>query len=299
MQNTPIIQIWNAFEPINIEPDNGNKFKIEVRSPEKELPEELERKVDENWRRFCIRNSHVKGGKIIYLREPVASGREPITAVTEERHFKYTQAFNRDEILSNPTEILRKYRLLSISTHCHLVTKDDKILFGTKKNQSNQISGFSGFPDTNEDTVEVDGKKYLKIYQTMLNRLRSEIGYLVDAIDSINAVGITYVNIPRLRGLDFNYVVRLDEKAENVKQRFQETWQFEKELFVADFEPEKMVEFVKDIHKDKMMSRYALGCMYLEIKAFFGEKEAEKLRKTIQEDIGVSMSTENETGYFS
>ena|GEM_PF-4146992 len=298
MQNTSTIQIWNAFGPINIGPDNGNKFKIEIRSPAKELPEELESKVDENWRRFCIKNSHAKGNNILYLAEPVISG-EPITAVTEERHFKYTQAFNRDEILSNPAEVLRKYRLLSISTHCHLVTKDGKILFGTKKNQADQVSGFSGFPDVDEDSVDVDGKKYLKIYQTMLNRLRAEIGYLVDAIDSINAIGITNVNTPHLRGLDFNYVVRLDEKAANVKQRFQETWQFEKELFAVDFEPEKMVEFVKEIHKDRMMSRYALGCMYLEIKAFFGEKEAEKLLKTVQEDIGVSMSTRNETGYFS
>lgn len=298
---TSTIQIWNSYGPVNIEPTTiTNKFCIEIRKASEKIPEELEKKIDENWEKNCIKNPKAKNNPILYLAKPLEAGKGRINAVTEERGFKYTQALNRDEILTDPSETLRKYKLLSISTHCHLVTKDNKLLFGTKKNQSNQISGFSGFPNVQEDSIEIVGKKFLKIYETMQNRLRPEIGYLVDAICSIDATGITYVSTPGLRGLDFNYLVKIDETASNIEKRFKENWQFKKELFTVDFEPDRMIEFAKKIHSDdKVMSRYALGCMYQETKAFFEEKDADKLLKTIREDIGVSMSTNNETDYFS
>lgn len=133
----------------------------------------------------------------------------------------------------------------------------------------------------------------------MKNRLKPEIGYLVDEVESINAIGVTYVDTPGLRGLDFNFIAHLDATAEQAQEQFKESWQFAKQLYVLDFSSDQMTEFVRAIHsQDKVMSRYALGCMYQEIKAYFGEKEAEKLMKTIKEDVGVSMSTKNETEYF-
>jgi hypothetical protein len=162
-----------------------------------------------------------------------------VLAITNVRGFKYTHAFNRNPQFHGLTDELSEYRLLSLSTHCQLVTKDNKVLFGTKRNQFNQISNFSGFPNVDEDSTHAEGRRYLDIYRTMKNRLAQEIGGLVKMYDRIQAVGITYVNTPGLRGLDSDYLVPLSETADNARKHFEESFQFEKELYVVDFEPKK------------------------------------------------------------
>lgn len=167
-----------------------------------------------------------------------------------------------------------------------------------KKNQFNQISGFGGFPNAEEDSVELKGKKYLGIYGTIKKRLHSEIGYLVDAVDNIKAVSITYVDTPNLRGTDSDYLVHLAETSDNAKKRFKESSQFEREIFDIDFEPKKIIGFINEVYKKKKeMSKYALGCSYAVMKAYYGIEESNKLLKTIK-DLGITISTLNETDYF-
>jgi hypothetical protein len=118
-------------------------------------------------------------------------------------------------------------------------------------------------------------------------------------VKDINALGVVYVDTPALRGTDTDYLIKLDENAEKAAERFQESFQFDKQLHIVDFHPDKIVDFVKNIHSDgKKMSKYALGCEYLVMKSYFGEKEANKLLDTVR-GLGISMTTDNETDYFN
>lgn len=162
MTEMATIQIWNSFEPKEIKPEaTENKFSVEVRTPKGKVPAELEKTVNQRWAENCAKNPKAKDNPILYLAEPITIDQETVRAVTEERGFKYTYLFNRNPDFHSRTGELSDHKLLSISTHCHLITKDGKITFGTKKNQFNQISGFAGFPNLKEDAVEVEGKKHL------------------------------------------------------------------------------------------------------------------------------------------
>lgn len=300
-QNTNMseIQIWNSFGliPVYDNPD-VNALSIKVDNDAETLPEELEKRIDQNWQKNLEKNKNAKDNPILYIKAPVKTIDNKIIVETNVRGFRYTQAFNRNADFQEMTADLNKYKLLSISTHAHILTKDNKLLFGTKKNQFNQISGFSGFPNASEDCFEKDGKNHLAIYGTILNRLTAEMGYLTRAVKDIHALGVVYVNTPALRGTDTDYLIKLDETAEKAAERFQESFQFDKQLHVVDFNPNSVIDFVKKIHADgKKMSKYALGCEYLVMKSYFGEKEANRLLDTVR-GLGISISTDNETSYF-
>lgn len=127
----PEIQIWNSFL-VDISTDIlSNKFLIEIEDSAKPLPEELEKKVNDKWDDVSLIKKIVDN-PILYL-ESIEEDKNKIIVKTNIRGFRYTQAFNRNPDFYNLINDLNNYHLLSISTHCHLITKDNKILFGTKK----------------------------------------------------------------------------------------------------------------------------------------------------------------------
>ncbi|MEK7845634.1 MAG: hypothetical protein AAB257_01575, partial [Nitrospinota bacterium] len=185
------------------------------------------------------------------------------------------KAFNRNPNFYDRTEELNQYKLLHLSTHCHLKTTDNMLLFGTKKNQSNQISGFGGFPNVEKESIKIEGESYLDIYKTLCNRLTAEIGTLVSEIESIQAVGITYVDNPCLRGVDLDYLIELNETSDNARKQFKASAQFKRCLFTVEFKPTKIAAFIEGIYQQKReMSPYALGCIVAEIGGMYGMKEA-------------------------
>jgi hypothetical protein len=294
------IQIWSEFEKIPISSDAASsKLKINVTDDATALDQNLMEKIDGNWEKIAS-TKPVKDNKILYLTaKPIVEG-QVASIDTNVRGFRYTQGFNRNAEFQNLVDDLNKYKLLSISTHVHLLTNDNnkKLLFGTKTNQFNQISGFSGFPNALEDCYDSGDKKILDVYKTILNRLTSEMGHLTSAVKDITALGIVYVDTPGLRGTDTDYLIDLDESASKAQERFKESFQFDKELHVVDFEPSKICEYITNLYESgKKMSKYALGCQYLVFKSYFEPKEVEMYKKTIQ-NLGITLSDHNQTNYF-
>lgn len=295
------IQVWHFFDPIEIYKiflDNKLVFKI---NKEINLPDNIVKKVDEKWNAELSKNSKLKDNLTTYLESPLfkdeKTGIMHINVIS--RGYRYSHVYNRTQDFYDLFEDLKKYKLLSISTHCHIISKDNKILFGTKKNQFNQISGFSGFINVNEDSVIINEEKFLDVYKCIINRLKSEIGESVKLISSIKAIGMVYVNTVALRGIDLNFIVNIDDIAENIQKTFEESYQFEKKLYVVDFKPECLMSFFQEIHiQGKQMSKYALGCAYNVMNYYFGKDTSDKLLELIRKDIGISISTTNETNYF-
>ena len=132
----PEIQVWHSFEDAyNIEADVlSNNFLIEIKDNAKSLPKELQDRVDGVWNSACEKNPKMKDNPVLFLESLSVIEDGKFTANTNTRGFKHTFAFNRNADFQDLTDELRDYSLLTFSTHCHLVTKDNKILFGTKKN---------------------------------------------------------------------------------------------------------------------------------------------------------------------
>jgi hypothetical protein len=296
MEKIPEIQIWHENPKPVFHLDKENKtmithtnFRINILEDKVSLPEDLEVRVSESWDSACEKKS-LKDNPVLYL-----DSIEGDQINSREGGFRYTYAFNRDMDFYNDVSSLNKYRLLTLSTHSHILTKDGRLLFGTKRDQFNHISGFGGFPNFDTD-LDARGR-ILEIHRSLSNRLVPEIGELVDSIVSIEALGITYVNRPGLRGTDVDFLIRLDEPSWKVKEKFESNAQFKNELYVVDFDPVEIRKFIWSVFDSgKEMSPYALGCEYLVNESEFGE--GDKYIKSLNR-MGINIAKGNFMKYFN
>ncbi len=296
MKNKSQIQIWSDFDgPKAITKDGlEDNYQVRVDNNTVELPENIKQDIKRS-----IEGKPISDNPVPYL-VGIRNEKGLVTLDTNVRGFSVTFAYNRDKEFHKRVEELNKYKLLTSSTHCHLITNDGKIVFGTKKNQFNQVSGFGGFPNINEDSVEANGVKLLDTHKCLENRLRPEIGEMAEGIVEAHALGVTYVDTAGLRGTDTDFLVKVDETAKNIQTLFRESSQFEKELHIVDFNPHAIANFMVNIHENGgAMSKYAIGCEFLVAKHFFGEKDANKYLTRINEDLGIKISTNNQTDYLN
>jgi hypothetical protein len=290
------IEIWASYGSLPITGDILSEPLLIRIEKAPALPQDIEDCVAAAWKR-ATEQKPLQDNDTTYLQSMDLAGEQKRVDVTV-RGFRYTQAFNRTAEFQDDVEELNEHKLLTLSTHVHLLTKDGKLLFGRKRNQYGQISGFSGFPQVASDSVQLGSESYLDLRKTITNRLKPEIGMLTDAISGISALGVTYVNAPLLRGTDADYLVHLDETAANAQKLFSASKQFDKELFVVDFEPLKIREFINDVYANgQKFSHYALGCEYLVAKAAFGEDEAASYVKNLDEQ-GINLRMRSDPEYF-
>lgn len=301
----PTIQIWNSFGngtggiPVRDVPDPSLLITVDEAPA---LPPAVEDIVTQSWNAALQKNPKLKDNPTTYLAgEPVVT-EGGITVPTVARGFRYTFAFNRDKANHDRMDELDRHKLLTLSQHTHIVTADGKLMFGVKSNQSNQISGFSGFPNVDEDTTSYDGRRVLDLKALTNHRLLSEIGKLVDSVRDITATGITYVGVPGLRGTDANYLITIDETAAAIERTFKESDQFKKDLFFVDWNPRSLATFFTErTDLGNTISRYALGAGFNNIRAVFGDAEAQEYLAAVSAILARSdenMVLGNRTEYF-
>ncbi|MBI4918690.1 hypothetical protein HY837_02080 [archaeon] len=255
--------------------------------------------VEKEWNKFLDQNPKARNNIIPYhyqywnnkdndnLIEPqsVNEGRNDVD-VALSLHvagFKYQQVFNRTPENKKLIPKANQQNILSCSTHVHLLSKDGKLLYGTKKNQFNQLSGFGGFPQVAENYEEDACAQLLelKIYDAVKEGLSKEIGTFASNISEMKYVGLVFVgrHSQGLRGTDLDFLVTLDANAQDIITNFEETNQHAKKLIPVEFDPKSMAEFVTWANsEDRNMSPYAMGCMYNVAKAFHGDKTAENIQ---------------------
>jgi hypothetical protein len=296
------IQIWHQVkEPITLS-DNlyRNPFRVRIIEEDIELPVALEKEVSEKWTLLVQEKEKlIFEDQVLYLKNLEIQDTNTQVEVIK-RGFRYAAIFNRNLEFHERIGELNKYSLLTISTHVHFVTSDNKLIFGTKKNQGNQISGFSGFPNADKDSKTIGALTYQDMYRTLKTKLGPEAKGLMPKIDMTFPTGVIYVGTPGLRGTDADYLARLEIDSENVQTLFKESHQFDKGLYLVDFKPVQLAEFIKNIHAEgKTISRYALGAMVLETGIFHSPREERRLMDVINEFANTSMIHGNQTDYFS
>lgn len=302
------IEVWEAFdEPLEIKEDSSqNELRVLLDEEPEQIPDEIiDETFEDRWSR--LEEEGKENGEIPYLETRVEQNENAyIFYMTSKRGFKLTAVMNRQEDLHDTyTQEVFRNKLLSNSTHCHLRTNDGELVFGRKKDQRDQITGFSGFTRIDKDNIAVDSdlednKKELDIFRLIKKRLEPELGEdIVDNISSMNAVGITFVNTPGLRGTDTDYVVDVDLSTQEVEDRFDPDEQFYDELLTVEFKPESMAKFITEHHGDGTeVSKYAAGCMYAEACAYKDEESAKVIAEAIRTEYDTEFSTENTTDYF-
>ena len=298
----PIYRFYNALNKKPFE----SRLQVEVFPPKQPIPEELEVVVMECWKKAEEKNPKLFDGEMIYLAERPYFTRYVEETISEERliipvnvrGFRYTQAFWRTPDLHGQyTEEKARYKLSPLSTNALMLTADEKILMATKINQYNEIANFGGFPSV-KDVEEYRGRKLLQLPQAVKRRLQPEIGNLIDDVTFIEVMGITYAKTPTIGGADLDVIINLLDSAENARKRFSASEQFSRETFLINFNPTDVAEFIrKTQHSGKTIGRFDLGCLYLAIAHYFGEKEAKKVGAVIMEQ-GINFSPQNTTSYF-
>jgi len=309
----PEIQIWLPLDkPAYIGPSpNKNDVKVEIRDDVLPFPQNLESTVQRVWEKAKKNKPKLTDNPVSFLTgiQPGDNEGEHIVYVNE-RGYREAFVFNRDPDFHDMTDFLKHYRLLHLSTHGHIVTKPDTegrktliippvLLYGTKRNQANQVSGFSGFPNLDEDSTVVDGVRYLDMYQTILNRLCPELNLPEEAVQNVYCVGVVYVGRKGLRGTDLDFVVEVDDSSEDVQKRFRESHQFERELHGVKFDPLSLLTYSQDLsRRDGEMSPYAMGCATAWVNAFFGRDQAEYFAREIKNINGAEITFGNSTNYL-
>lgn len=270
------IQLWkhyNATQITNNPEQDNTKALLQGKTPP--VPQELQEHINA----YPVKHD----GEILYLDELKNNNIHLL-------HGKYsrTNYFNRTLEGHNKTQELNQYRALSASTHVLLTAGDNNnptILYGTKTNQQNHVSGFGGFPQANTDYNTTD--KHINLHQTIHNRLEPEITpEITKHLTEVRALGITYVNQPQLRGADMNFHAHIDADPKEVQARFKENAQFKKHLYTTPLDANAINKLYEELTQRKStISPYAAGCATQAIHAYQGPKQAKKFAKNIEEHL--------------
>jgi len=280
------IQSWMQFQYL-VYPNDDRKFCVRIDGEGEPLPESLEKRVSDIRRKVDLKDNPVP---FLYCVE-TNSKKE---FVVKRRPYSYSHAFNR--CAENfDLELIKMYHLLYLSTHFHFETGDGYLVYVTKKNQMNQISGFGGFPNLNKHVLKRSEKSFVNIIGTIKDRVEHEIGDVFDAIKKVYAIGVTYVGKPGLSGVDLNFILHSSICSIDFKRIFRESEQFNREIFFV--KPCDLSAFVIDVFKNgREISPFALGCMYL-LQYYFGFSPEDFLKK-IEDGVGISIGIGDEIGYL-
>ena len=303
------IEIWDTpRRPILLSEDPlKSSVQVAIRNTKfSGMPVCIEALVEAEWNLFQKANPQAQDNMTTYhatydrgegVPEDV-SQRDTVDIHLRTAGFRYQQVFNRTPKNKKLLSQANAYGVLTCSTHAHIVTSDGFLVYGTKKNQFDQISGFGGFPQVSnahydwplrDDTGEPIGDTKLDMRKAVVERLRSEIGLFADKIDSVQYVGFVFSGriAQGLRGTDLDFLVSVDATSDDVVRGFEETHQHKRKLIPVKAEIECVASFIKQMASEgKKISPYALCCMYNVAHALDGKSGAEHVANSIRETGG-------------
>ncbi len=308
------IQVWGMFERIPVNKDvmdTSFRVRIEGGVLPQALPVKLEEEIQRVWATALEKSPKTKDNPVTFLSGDVTPEKDGYTVTTNVRGFRHVLSFNRTMSFADRVEDLKEYKLLHLSTQGHVLVKgndgNDKIVYGVKTNQFKQRSGFLGFPDVANESVEVDGVRYLNLDSVVFNRAK-ELQQFREAISKVEVTGMTYVGRPEvldkqgklLRGVDLNFLLTLEGvTAEEMAKSFAESEQFANGLHVTNADPYSQRDFIRSVYQaGHEMSPYAMGCAVSRTNALFGREGAQLILDTIKE-MGYKICIGNETNYFA
>lgn len=217
----------------------------------------------------------------------------------EGKPFTYASAFNRNPELFDKENDVNKHKLLQLGIHAHVVTSDNKLVYGFKKNQGNQITGFGGFPNVATDVTYLGRDCFLHFYKAVMRKLQSELGpELSSSVKRINMLGITHVSQPGLRGCDISVLVESSANMNTFNTHFKESEQFQKPLMYVNMNPDTL-PYLPIAFKDYgEISPYALATLFLVTGFKFGPDVQKNFTDSVSEASGIEIKTNERPKYL-
>jgi len=310
MVKTDDIQSWIALDkPLAVNRDaSKSKFKVFAAESNPLEDKDLDARITDNWESHVAEREKAPDkpklvdNQTIYLDEAPAVSDQGVVVHTHMRPFRYTHAFNRTPKFEGSFADLKKHRLIHVSNMTHILTSDGYVLHAEKSNQYKQISSFGGFANIGNEAVQTDAGNQWDVHNALVANLVEEMGKKLEVdkrIQGIELAGQTYLNELRLRGTQFDYVVHIDAKKDEIVEMFEPSKQFSGEFSAVKFSPDAWMKFVEEVHKkDRVMSPYCMGSISNVIHANFGKEAAEKMRDTIRAHAGKTISGSNDTDYY-
>ncbi len=292
-----LIQVWRALPALPVHEDSTKSQIKVVLNGSQVLPRHLEQKVQQAWDK---RQGVLVDNLVPFLIGESASydGAMPYTLHATERGFSYAQAFGRNEQFASLVKPYVQHKLAALATHCHVITSDGDVIFGVKKNQNDEVTGFGGFPKMQDVRVTSGDNSYMDMYRATCRTIEKEVPEIVDTINAVDCAGLVYVDGIGIRGANLALAVRVRRKTSDALHQFQESTQFHRGAEAVAFTPEALSHYFRKIHANRRrISPCMLGCTYAVVNALHGKEDAEKILGAIR-TIGYTFSTKDELGYL-
>lgn len=278
MQKQQRIQLWDMHDPILIaDLFTTPGFFINVNFAKPSVPEDVEARVNQNWKEFSAENPSAKDNDIAYLVEyentPDAKAHSAVTAGVFTAGYKYSQYLNRDDKEMKDSAAANALDLNPLASWIIAICSNGKYaLFGNKIDFGNKkVSGFGGFTSP-EDIVERAQETYaIDVYSYLQRVLKKEMKGLGSAIGNMYNIGLNYFSIVGPKGFDGVYIVELEGTPEQLQRHFSESSQFSKQLIPVHANPESLLQFVESKEWEPTWS--CIGGVLSYIGVMFGEDE--------------------------
>ena len=258
------IEIWDNHEHVNL---NSSNISVTISCLKPKLPEEIERRVEENWQFFKRKYSRAKDNQISYIIS-YQNHDGQIKAEVFLAGFKYNQYLNRDdkEMLDSSVANSLNYNPFA-SWIIPVCEKGKRVLFGNKIDFGNRkVSGFGGF------TIQGDivGNQ-IDVNRFVQRILEGEMGEMCSRIQEKYILGLNFFPIVGPKGFDGVYLVELDGKAEDLQKYFAGNEQFSKQLISVGSDPRSLIEFLENSSWEPTTS--CVGGIFNYIGSKYGEDE--------------------------
>ena len=271
----------NISDPIMRVP-NDSGYSIKIVDQEISLPGNIEKEVSVNWEKFKNKNSGIAEDKTTFFYSSYNKF-ENCDYVFPEK-FRYVQAFGRSNEFDKYACLVASNNLTALSSLCLILTSDNKMIFGVKKNMNNKISGFSGYMNN----AFVAGDK-MDIYKYLTTTIRDELNISEEDITSIVRIGQTYSpNILDSKNLLNNkvynniFIIKLNISSKNVLADFKITYQFN-DLIEVNCTSNEIIKFVRANENNMSIHCVAAICNYITYTD--GDHIANGLRESLKTQV--------------
>lgn len=246
MQN---ITIFDIFE---------ENTEIVSRISRQSLPRKLEEKITEEWKKHKAKNqfSELIAGLKRYRRKE-----EKIELTLTKTGYKTHFVVNMKRLIHDADKISQKYGLDVISAGGYTITKDGKVVIGTKRKKQVLVPG--GFTKPFEKT-EPD-----IITSTVKREFKEEITE-EQVIESIEHVGVVYSELQD-KGYTFISIVKLSVDSESLRKmfRYRKDDEIEDIIFLSN-NPEDLTRFLHE--RKEALTNHAFGGLLVTGNRIFGKR---------------------------
>lgn len=245
-----------------------SEYTLKIENYNCNLQKDVKNQVLETWNKFEKLNPKIAKNDIVYYYKSFDKDKN-CDYIYPER-FQYVQAFGKTPKFEKYSCEAISNNLIALSSLCLIITKDEKLVLGLKKNMDNKISGFSGYL---KEKFNKNG--YVDIYSYLISTLNNELNLEESVIESITRIGQNFcpeimdIN-KRLnnRVYNNNYLINLKIDSITLKKIFVQNFQFKELKFI----PLDKIELKKFLFEnEENLSTHCIGALLNLYSIFFKE----------------------------